>query len=298
MTDNKAVAKQEKLTPADAKMLEVFNIMSRRQGKFEDLLPPWMPAERFVAGAKMAIGLNPALANCTPESVLMSLFKAARAGIDVSGGFLGHGALVPYKNECTFQPMYKGLIALAIATGVVQEMTPVLVHERDHFIPHEGNEARIEHIPYVPRKAGDKRGDIIAAYTRVRLPSGVVTIKGLLYLDDIAKVESGVKSTNGPWSTHRPAMIKKTTVKNAANTIGIMSSEQAQYLNAALEADAEHDASYVDGEVVGQSAPPASKGTARLKELAAASKGETLDYALQEPPEGVTLPTMEPGSNG
>lgn len=297
MSDNKAVTKQDaKLTPADQKMLSVFDIMARRQGRFEDLLPPWMPPERFVAGAKMAMAMMPDLIKCSPESILAALYKAARAGIDVSGGFLGHGALVPFGTECTFVPMVRGLIALAVATKVVQDMTPILVYSNDVFDPEEGDNPRIVHRPFVPRKAGDKRGDIIACYTRVKLPSGENVVKGLLYLDDIAKVESGVRSKNGPWSTHRPEMIKKTTLKNAWKSLGTPSSEQALYMTAALQADAEADGYDVEGEVVTPSSP--ARGTARLKELAAASKGEALEYGVTEPPDGVPLPSMEPGSNG
>lgn len=299
MSDNKAVTKQDaKVTPAEAKMLDVFSIMQRRQGKFEDLLPPWMPPERFVAGAKMALALAPELLKCTPESILASLYKAARAGIDVSGGFLGHGALVPFGTECTMVPMFKGLVALAVATGVVQDMTPILVYSNDVFDPEEGDNPRIVHRPFVPKKAGDKRGDIIAAYTRVTLPTGKVVIKGLLYLDDIERIENGAKARKGPWSTpHRPEMVKKSSVKNAIKTIGIPSSEQAQYLTAALSADVESEGHDVEGEVISSSASP-TKGTARLKELAAASKGEALEYGVTEPPEGVPLPSMEPGSAG
>lgn len=294
-TDNKAVQKAEKMNPVDAKFMEIFGIMERRKGRFEDLLPPWMPAERFVAGAKMAISLTPDLLKCTPESLLTSLYKAARAGIDVSGGFLGHGAIVKFGEEATFVPMAKGLVALAIATGVVQDVTPILVYSNDVFDPEEGDNPRIVHKPFVPKKAGDKRGDIIAAYTRVLLPSGKVVIKGLLYLDDIARVENGVRSKNGPWSgPHRPEMVKKTSLKNAIKTIGIPSSEQAQYLNEALQADNEASGYDVEGEVV-SSTPAPARGTARLKALAQGAKSETLEFTPE--PDAVEVP-REPGMEG
>jgi phage RecT family recombinase len=295
-TETKAVEKKQdaKLTPADSKMLEVFSIMERRKGRFEDLLPPWMPPERFVAGAKMAMSLTPDLTQCTPESLLTALYKAARAGIDVSGGFLGHGALVKFGNEATFVPMVRGIIALAVATGVVQDMTPILVYSNDVFDPEEGDNPRIIHRPFVPKKAGDKRGDIIAAYTRVMLPSGKTIVKGLLYLDDILKVESGVRAKNGPWSTHRPEMIKKTTVKNAAKSVGTPSSDQAQYLNAALQADAEADGYDVEGTVV--SSAPVARGTASLRALAAGRRAETLESSPV--PDSVPASPPEPGSEG
>lgn len=294
--DPKAVEKKaEKVNPVDAKFLELFNVMGRRKERFEDLLPAWMPPERFIAGAKMAVSLQPDLLQCTPESLVLALYKAARAGIDVSGGFLGHGALVKYGNEATFQPMYRGLVALAVVTKTVQDMTPVLVYENDHFIPHEGNDDRLEHIPFVMRKKSDKRGEVIAAYTRVLLPSGAKVIKGLLYLDDIMRIEATVKASKSPWNTpHRPEMIKKSSVKNAFKTLGTPSSDQAQYLNAALQADAESEGYDVDGEVI--SSAPVARGTARLKALAQGSRGETLESSTV--PDSVPASFPEPGSEG
>lgn len=286
--------KNEKLTPIDSKFLEVFGIMGRRKERFEDLLPPWMPVERFVAGAKMAISLQPDLLKCTPESLLLALYKAARAGIDVSGGFLGHGALVKYGDEATFQPMYRGLVALAIVSGVVQDMTPVLVHEHDHFEVIEGGEDRIEHKPFIMRKPTDKRGAVIAAYTRVLLPSGAKVIKGLLYMDDLTRIEASVKARNSPWTgPHRPEMQKKSTIKNAFKTLGVPSSDQAQYLREALRSDDEADGFTVEGEVV--SVEPAKKGSgSRLKALAQGGPRETLESSESVPVES----TPEPGSNG
>lgn len=293
MTNEKLEKKQEKLSPADAKMVEIFGIMQRRQGKFEDLLPPWMPADRFVAGAKMALALTPDLTACTPESLLVALYKAARAGIDVSGGFLGHGALVKFGSEATFVPMTKGLIALAVATGTVQDMTPLVVYENDTFEVEEGDSPRVLHKPFVPKRPTDSRGAIIATYTRVLLPSGAKVIKGLLYLDDIARVENGVRAKGGPWSgPHRPEMVKKTSVKNAIKTLGIPSSDQAQYLREALRSDDEADGFTVEGEVV--SVEPAKRGsTSRLKALAQGGVREALETS-----EAVPEPLPEPGSEG
>jgi recombinational DNA repair protein RecT len=201
---------------------------------------------------------------------------------------------VKFGNEATFVPMVRGIIALAVATGVVQDMTPILVYSNDVFDPEEGDNPRIIHRPFVPKKVGDKRGDIIAAYTRVMLPSGKTIVKGLLYLDDILKVESGVRAKNGPWSTHRPEMIKKTTVKNAAKSVGTPSSDQAQYLNAALQADAESEGYDVEGSVV--SSAPVARGTASLRALAAGRRAETLESSPV--PDSVPASPPEPGSEG
>jgi recombination protein RecT len=233
-----AIQKTEKKTsPVDAMLVRMMDSMNARAVRLENLLPPEVSVARFMESIRLALALNPDLADSAktdPASVVLAVMEAARAGLDVHGHY---GHLVKYGRECQFIPDYKGLVALAVATGVVQDMTPVLVYEADHFVPQEGETPHIEHMPFVPRKKGDKRGEIIAAYTRVLLPSGERVIKGLLYLDDIERIESGT-AKNGPWGgKHRPEMVKKSSIKNGQKTLGIPATEQAERLRAAMEAD-------------------------------------------------------------
>lgn len=315
MSNDSAVQKRDKskLNPVENMLLTVVDTISRREGRLEQLLPSDMSPQRFTESVRLALATNTDLLACTPESVVLAVLKAAKLGIDVSGGALGHGYLTKYGTECTFVPGYKGLVALAVLAGVVQDMTPILVHEADHFIPEEGDNPRIEHRPFVPRKATDKRGAIIATYTRVLLPSGAKVIKGLLYLDDIARIEAGVKAKNGPWGTaHRPEMVKKSSIKNSFKTIGVPSSEQAARLRAALEADNDADTLEVEGRVIpSEAVPPApTTRTAGLKNrLTEGQPRETLETPRErlpmshpeaEPPDDVVLPggSRQSGEDG
>ena len=125
------------------------------------------------------------------------------------------------------------------------------------------------------------------------LPSGAKVIKGLLYLDDIDRVESNVKAKNSPWNgPHRVEQIKKTTIKNAWKTLGTPSSDQAQYMTAALQADTEAEGYDVEGTVV-SSTPVARGAGARLKALAQGGRGEVLE--LNPEPEAVS---RVPGEEG
>lgn len=284
------------LGPVDKMMVDLMGSMDRRSARLENLLPPDMPVERFKESIRLALAQTPALLKCDPGTVLLSVMKAAKLGIDVAAGPLGHGALVPFGTECTFVPMYKGLVALAVVSGVVKDMTPVLVYERDHFVPEEGDNPRVDHKPYVPRKASDSRGDIIAAYTRVILPDGTRVIKGMLYADDIARIESGT-AKGGPWGTkHRPEMVKKSTIKNATKTVGIPSTEQTQRLRDALAADVEAEVRGVDAdEPVTHSLTPAS-GVDGLKTTLKArkQKDEPQDVAPDPVSHSLTDPNAEP----
>jgi phage RecT family recombinase len=238
---------QKGLTQVDKMMLSLMGEMSKREARLENLLPPDMKVERFKESVRFALAATPALLNCDPGTVMLSVMKAAKLGIDVAAGPLGHGALVPFGKECTFVPMFKGLVMLAVTAGVVRDMTPVLVYEKDHFVPIEGDTPKVEHRPHVPRNAKDTRGAIIAAYTRVTFPDGSQVIKGMLYADDIERIAASSAGRNTPWNgPHRPEMVKKSTIKNAFKTLGVPSSEQADRLRDALAADIEAEARGVD----------------------------------------------------
>lgn len=291
------------LGPVDKLMLDLMGSMERRSARLENLLPPDMPVERFKESVRLALAQTPALLKCDPGTVLLSVMKAAKLGIDVAAGPLGHGALVPFGTECTFVPMYKGLVALAVVSGVVKDMTPVLVYEKDVFDPEEGDTPRILHKPFVPKKASESRGDIIAAYTRVILPDGTRVIKGLLYADDIARVAASSSGRNTPWNgTHRPEMVKKSTLKNAFKTLGVPSTEQTARLREALEADLDAEARELDTDEEPTHSVTPTTGTAALKKRLKASNGgqritETVDtrehapadYTPEEPPPGMAL---------
>lgn len=293
---------EKKLSPVDAAMLGLMEQFTKRDARLENLLPADVPVERFKESIRLALAKTPALLKCDPGSVLLAVMKAARCGLDVAGVY---GHLVPYGAECQFVPDFKGLVALAVATGIVQDVQPVLVYEQDEFIPEEGENPHIHHWPFVPRKADEKRGAIIAAYTRVLLPSGQRVVKGLIFADDIARVEHGVSAQKSPWKgPHRPEMIKKTSIKNGFKTIGLPMSEQAARLREAMAAHDEADV--VDGAFTLTPPVPAgiagAKATVRAHLEAKTASTEASESAQWEPDvaekAAILAQEREPGSEG
>lgn len=287
MTAQKSETKPVKQSPVDTAIVAIMDSMQRRAVRLENLLPPEVPVARFMESIRLALATNPELADpakTDPASVVLAVMEAARIGLDVHGHY---GHLVRYGKECQFIPDYKGLVALAVASGVVRDMQPVLVYERDLFVVDEGENPHVEHKPYIPKKAADSRGEIIAAYTRVLYPDGQRAIKGLLYADDIARVESGAPK-GGPWGgKHRPEMVKKTSIKNAKKTLGIPATEQAERLRLAVEADNRAEAMERPSSVTVEAAPNST--TERAKAALKARNTETLGD-----PENVVPPTGEP----
>lgn len=259
-------------SPIDTMVANVCAIIERRKAKLSLLLPDGLSEQRFVESVRLAMAAQPALLRCTQESILLAVLRGARTGlpVDGSGGF---AYIVPYGQDATYVPGYKGLITLAKATGVVQDMQPVLVRERDFFEPEEGDAPRTPHKPYVPRSPTDSAGSVIAAYTRVLLPSGERVIKGLLYAPDLARLAASSRAKDPKYAPrlgpHGEEMIKKDTVKNACKTLGVPPGDVYRALRVALAADDAADSGEASPELVGDESTLIEGSTERLtRELA------------------------------
>ena len=70
-------------------------------------LPNWLRVDRFIRLFYTAMMQNPALMECTKQSLLSCMIQAAQIALEP---VFGKAALIPYGKEVTFQPMYKGLM--------------------------------------------------------------------------------------------------------------------------------------------------------------------------------------------
>lgn len=113
--------------------------------------------EAYIEAALMAAVKTPQLFNCTPESVALSLRQCAQTGLEI--GRTAH--LVPFGQDCTFVPDYKGLIELATATGKVASIRVRSVYEGEEFF--YGETISGPDLRHTPRMTG-VGGKIVGAY--------------------------------------------------------------------------------------------------------------------------------------
>jgi recombinational DNA repair protein RecT len=255
-----AIQKAEAPTAAEKALAWMMGQVEKRGARLENLLHPDMPLERFTESCRLAFAKNPDLTDLSKTdgaSLMQALMLGARSGLDVHGHY---GHLVSFQNKkfvekdkdvwktvITWMPDWKGLLATGKAAGAFLDADPVLVYEADEFLPGGGANATIHHMPFVRRKLSDVKGSIIAAYTRFLLPSGRWVTKGLMLLEDIERIEGGIKAKNGPWGgAHRGEMIKKSSFRQAWKWLGPTTSDRAVAMRlAALE-----EAESVEGEIV------------------------------------------------
>ena len=79
--------------------------------KITSLLPKSMKSDHFIASAVIAIAKNPALQQCTRNSLLFACVDAAELGLDFSPT-KGWAYLVPFKDIAQLIVGYRGFIEL------------------------------------------------------------------------------------------------------------------------------------------------------------------------------------------
>lgn len=118
----------QQLTTTNPSQFNQF--LQKHKGQLEAALPKHLNADRLARIALTEFSKNPALQKCTPKSIFASLIIAGQLGLEP--GVNGQGYLVPYKENCTFVPGWKGLVDLVSRSGRATVWTGA-VYEGDDF---------------------------------------------------------------------------------------------------------------------------------------------------------------------
>ncbi|MDR0864993.1 MAG: recombinase RecT [Candidatus Symbiothrix sp.] len=125
---------------------EIGQYLSGMKDRVAQVLPKHLTADRVLQMAASTIYRNPAIAKCTPASLLGSVMQASILGfppVDV----LGYCYFVPYGKDVQFQIGYKGYIELARRSGKIKMVYAEVVREGDEFNAAFGLNPTIEHKP-------------------------------------------------------------------------------------------------------------------------------------------------------
>jgi len=182
--------------------------------------------------AMQALKKSDYLAKCEPSTIKDAIINVASIGLSLNPA-LQHAALVPrYNNrakrvECCLDPMYRGLIHLAIQGGQVISVRADVVREADqregNFQYISGTEPAIIHTPNPFASVAD-RGPIVGAYVVAEIKGSKhphVTTVSLERLHQIRNMSETFRKYNkGAWVDHEDEMFKKTAVKMGSKTWG------------------------------------------------------------------------------
>lgn len=187
----------------------IGQLLQRMRPEIERALPRHMDPDRLARIALTVIKQNTTLAACSQHSLLGALMTAAQLGLEP--GPMGECYFVPFKNQVTFIPGYRGLIKLARNSGQLIDIWAEIVYENDEFRYTLGLHRDLQHVP-----ALGERGKPKYVYAAAQLRDGGTPFVVLTYaeVEDIRKRSRA--ASNGPWVTDWGPMAKKTAVKQLA----------------------------------------------------------------------------------
>lgn len=186
-----------------------LQLVEQRRPDIEQLLPGYMNAGRFFALIK-ELERNPKLMDCTPDSILECVLRAAQCGFEI-GGPDDHCYLIPYGKQAQLQAGYKGIIYRLIQAHAASHIFADVVREGDLFKVISGTKRDLIHEP------ADKRGKTIKVYAVAVLPNGITDFE-VLEADDIEAIKRAALRISGgkpspAWAAFENEMLKKSAIK-------------------------------------------------------------------------------------
>lgn len=257
----------------------IQTLLEQRRVDIQQMLPSHIDVNRFIKSALLAVARNQKLKQCTPVSLFTAVVNAAELGLDFTPA-KGHAYLVPYANEATFMPGYRGLCELAIRGGKVAQIWAYIVYEKDEFSVVYGTYPVINHVP---KLTGDK-GKTIGAYAVAKFHDGTVQFEFMDYDQIMAIKKRSKAANNGPWVTDEGEMIRKTTIRRLFKYI-----PSSPDLERAIELDNDAVGVMVDADVENE---PGISRTSRLANMI----GDTQDeprIAEDNPPQKSDTPSPD-----
>ena len=178
-------------------------------------LPRWLRADNFIRMFYTAMMKTPKLMLCSKQSLLSAMIDAAEIGL---APVLGKAALIPYKNEVQFQPMYKGLIEVARRFANIT-ITAHVVYEVDEFDMTWGDDEKIIHVPDFKNPEREKSAklgayDVWKGDNRQVISRRFMSIGQIIHIRDTYSKTWESKGKKSVWGLHEDEMFIKTVIKN------------------------------------------------------------------------------------
>lgn len=160
---------------------------------------------------------NPKLAKCNPWSIVGAVVQCAQLGLEPGSG-LGHAYLVPYGDECTLIPGYKGLVDLARRGDKITKVNAHLVYKGDDF--KRGIRGGEEFLDWIPKDDPDLLKDENITYV-IALAVFVngATQNTVMRRAEVDKIRDGLRYNSDVWKGHYGEMVKKTGIRRLAKLL-------------------------------------------------------------------------------
>lgn len=203
---------------------EIGSYLKGMESRIAAALPKHLTADRIIQMAATTIHRNPAIAKCSPASLLGSIMQASILGFPPVDA-LGYCYFVPYGKDVQFQIGYKGFIELARRSGRVKMVYAEVVREGDEFEANFGLNPDLKHKP-----AFDSTKPLTHVYAVCQFTDGGYNFV-VLSKSDVERLrmrnpmQKG--SPAGAWATDYEAMAKGKALKQLSKYLPLNIDTQA-----------------------------------------------------------------------
>lgn len=222
------------LTPLQKRFVTMKQMLEHQgiSKQIEMALPRAIDPQRFLRIALTTLRSNPALLQCSPESVVGAIIQAAQLGLEVDP-FLGQAYLIPYRNgdqqECQLQPGYRGYIKLSRNSGEIRSLAAHIVHEGEAFEYEQGTEKYLRHRP----SDEFEENKISHVYAVVEYTNGGVDFEVMTHAG-VEKVRTKSKAPNSPaWRESWGEMAKAKVIRRLSKRLPV-NAENSSLVKAAV----------------------------------------------------------------
>ncbi len=172
------------------------------------VLPKHLTPERMIRVAITATMKTPKLLLCTADSLTRCMLDCSALGLEPDGR---RAHLIPFEDKragtviCTLIIDYKGLVELAMRSGLVSHLYADVVREGDLF-EYSLGEIKV-HVPWFLRRDADKpaeAGADIAVYAFARMTSGASAV-AVMSVDEVYSIRDNSQG----WQAFKKGFTKK-----------------------------------------------------------------------------------------
>lgn len=187
--------------------------LKAREHEIATLLPRHISKDRFMSSAVAAVKQNPDLLKCSPRSLFQAVTQSAQDGLLPDGR---EGVITKYGTEAKWNPMTWGLRKRAKEIdGIIIDAQ--VVHKGDHFVWHQGDDPKIEHVP---AELGTPRGAKVGAYAIFKDGEGRILHREVMDVEQIGKVKEQSKAQNSlMWTKFEEEGFKKSVVRRGIKSV-------------------------------------------------------------------------------
>ena len=184
-----------------------------RRNELKHALPSDIDPDHFIRALTTSAQINPDLQACSWASLWLAAMKACRDGLLPDGV---EGAIVPYKTQAQWLPMYRGLLKKFRQSGQCKWIGADVVRQGEtfeHYVDEQG-----EHFKHVPGDIDTR--PIVKVYAAALTRDGAfyVAVMPMAEIEKIKKM-SRASRDDAPWRMWESEMQKKTALRRLSKLL-------------------------------------------------------------------------------